>query len=93
MLINISKNVVQSIEIKVPAFYKDAFGIDYSMINDKGVLIRVFKKSITATFPGDDYYEMNISSAIKGTQITELEFMHRFEETEKIINQEIGVAV
>ena len=75
MLLTVKKQVEETVELKVPAYYKDYLD-NYHYINEAGELVSVRQRSITSWLPNDGkFYTDAIASLLKeGKPCTQEEF-------------------
>ncbi len=77
MLLEFEKKVIETLEIESPSWYKN--GYDYYFIGeDKVILVRM--NQITMWELSNRFFNDHVAEAVKGDNISESEFMDKYEE-------------
>jgi hypothetical protein len=79
MLIEIKKEVIETIELKVPGYYKDNYVFHF--INEAGVITSVREKMISHVLPDTFYYQKDLSELSQKEPSTKEEFEKAWDAT------------
>lgn len=91
MLLKVKKQVVETVEFKTPAYYKDFIG-DLFYVNEAGPLVKVNPRMILTWAPEDgSYYDDTIEELLRrGEPCTKEEFDKAYAEVVSKLDKAVG---